>query len=501
MRILFLAVTALFCLLTPVQAEEWAKTYGGDGNETAYAMQRTDDGYIVAGWTDSLGDRDIWIVKLDGDGDVVWEKSYGSLLDDYAYSIQKVSGGYVIAGKAGKKSYSGSWLQSDIFYGLVVKIDDYGNILWAKKYDKNVDNGVIQENAFYSIQQTSDGGYIVAGYTTIPTDPLREIEHNIWILKLDPNGDVMWEKVLDMYNRDKAYFVMQTGDGGYVVAGVAANYNVISFPNPYRSDLWIIKLNSSGFVEWEGIYDWKVVDEASSFQQADDGYVVAGTSSTGGMFSSDVYKPWIVKIDNSGHIQWQKTYNESTFEKISSILKVNDGYVVAGSAAGDVWVFKIDGSGLIQWQKRYGGDESDWAADVKKADDGYVVASNTRSFSNNSDFWILKLNAAGSISGLCFYEMVANAQVGEAGFDEYVFTPTPFLQPAGINVNSLTLQTSGISLISNVICPLQAVGTPTPIQTPTLTPTPDQTSIPEFSGVWIGVAVVITALVVGRMMR
>ncbi len=159
---------------------------------------------------------------------------------------------------------------------------------------------------------------------------------------------------------------MQTGDGGYVVAGVAANYNVISFPNPYRSDLWIIKLNSSGFVEWEGIYDWKVVDEASSFQQADDGYVVAGTSSTGGMFSSDVYKPWIVKIDNSGHIQWQKTYNESTFEKISSILKVNDGYVVAGSAAGDVWVFKIDGSGLIQWQKRYGGDESDWRQMLKK---------------------------------------------------------------------------------------------------------------------------------------
>ncbi|WP_148212113.1 hypothetical protein [Ferroglobus placidus] len=500
LRILFLAVAALFCLLTPVQAE-WAKIYGGEGNETAYAIQRTDDGYVVAGWTDSLGDTDIWIVKLDGEGNVVWEKSYGSPLDDYAYSIQKVSDGYVIAGKAGSKSYSGSRTQFDIFYGLVMKVDEYGNVLWAKKYDKNVDDEPIQENAFHSIRQTSDGGYVVAGYTTIPSDPLREIEYNIWILKLDANGNVMWEKVLDMYNRDKAYSIQQTGDGGYIVAGVAADYNVISFPNPYRSNLWMVKLNSSGFVEWEGIYDWKVVDEFSSLQQADDGYVVAGTSRSAGVLSPNVYESWILKIDNSGHIRWQRTYNESTYEKISSIQKVNDGYVVAGSAAGDVWIFKIDGSGLIQWQKRYGGDKSDWAADVKKADDGYVVASNTRSFSSDSDFWILKLNDYGSVTGLCLYEIVANAQIGEAGFDEYVFAPAPLLQPAGINVNSLDLQTSGISPISNAICPLQAGGTPTPIQTPTLTPLPDQTSIPEFSGVWMGIAVVITALVAGRMMR
>ncbi|MFZ8835404.1 MAG: hypothetical protein ACO2O5_14605 [Candidatus Caldipriscus sp.] len=191
----------------PMSATSFAKTYGVALWELAYSVQQTSDGgYIVAGRTYSFGAGgwDILLIKTDANGNLIWAKTYGGTYDDWASSVQQTSdGGYIVAGYT--ESLGAGWY--DIF---LIKTDANGNRIWAKTY-----GGTSAEYA-NSVQQTSDGGYIVAGWTYSFS---AVVDWNIFLIKTDANGNVQWAKTYGGTDYDLAFSVEQTSDGGYIAAG------------------------------------------------------------------------------------------------------------------------------------------------------------------------------------------------------------------------------------------------------------------------------------------
>ncbi len=372
-----------------LELDLWAKTYGGTYDDYARSFCQTSDaGYVVAGHTDSFGagGYDCWILKLDGSGNVEWQKVFGGTDSDEAYSIQQTSdGGYIIAGTtasfgAGNYDY---W---------ILKLDSSGNILWQKTY------GGTDADFAYFIQQTADGGYIAAGYT----NSFGTGDYDCWMLKLDSSGNFEWQKTYGGGLGDYAYSIQQTTDEGYILLAQTFSFGTGS------CDYWILKLDSSGNVQWQKTYGGTGDEYAFSIQQTfDEGYIIAGYTNSFGVGSGDYC---ILKLDSSGNVQWQKTYGGTTDECAFSIQQTSDeGYIVAGHAdsfgAGnyDSWILKLDSSGNVQWQKTYGGTLFDSANFIQQTSEGeYIVSANTWSFGMGSyDFWILKLDANGEVSSEC----------------------------------------------------------------------------------------------------
>ncbi len=381
-------------------ADGWATTYGGANHERAYSIRQTiDEGYMVAGYTESFStveihgqrDRDIWVLKLRSNGTIEWQKTYGGDNADEAHSIHQTSdGGYIVAG------WTLSFDNEDFLWVLKLRAD--GTVQWQKVY-----GGGGGEWAEF-VQQTIDGGYIVAGKTS----SFGAGSWDFWTLKLEPDGTVEWERTYGGEGWDEAHSIQQTSDGGYIVAG-----NTTSFvPGGEESpDIWVLKLRADGTVEWQKSYGGDNFDSAEAVQQTGDGgYVVAGYT---GSFGDKNYDLWILKLRPDGAIEWQKTYGGKGFDGAYSIQQTNDGgYIVAGDtisfipggeASPDIWVLKLRPDGTVEWQKSYGGSNEEDAHSICKTKEGeYIVAGCTFSFgAGNGDFWVLKLRPDGSIDPSC----------------------------------------------------------------------------------------------------
>jgi uncharacterized delta-60 repeat protein len=306
-------------------------------------------------------------------------KSYGGSYDDSARSIQETSDGGYIV--AGR-TYSFGAGSYDFW---ILKLNSDGTVSWQKAY------GSADEDWAQSIQQTTDGGYIVAGHTYS-----YSASYDFWVLKLNSSGAVTWQKTYGGSYSDYAYSIQQTTDGGYIVAGETR-----SFGAGY-DDIWVLKLTSTGTVSWQKTYGGTDNDWASSIQQTSDGgYIVAGFTYSfhnGG----DV---WVLKLASSGSISWQKRYGGTSGDWAESVQQTSDGgYIVAGvtetfDAYGDIWVLKLTSAGVVSWQKAYGSADEDYAYSVQQTSDGgYIVAGWTYSYSADNDFWLLKLTDTGAIS-------------------------------------------------------------------------------------------------------
>jgi hypothetical protein len=359
-------------------------------DEANVIVPTSDGGYVVAGvtWSFGAGEGDVWVLKLDGSGNVVWQKTYGGPSFEWPYTIVPTSDGdYVVAGVTWSFG-AGKW---DVW---VLKLDGSGNVVWQKTY-----GGPGGEGAF-AIAPTSDGGYVVAGFT----ESFGAGEGDVWVLKLDGSGNVQWQKTFGETDLDEAHAIVPTSDGGYVVVGVTKSFGA------GKGDVWVLKLDGSGNVVWQKTYGGTGWDKANAIAPTSDGgYVVAGkTCSFGTAGSCDV---WVLKLDGWGNVVWQKTYGGTDDEDASAIAPTSDGgYVVTGktrsfgAGGGDVWVLKLDSSGNVVWQKTYGGSNDDWAyAIVPTSDEGYIVVGVTKSFgagkSDVSDVWVLKLEANGTVRG------------------------------------------------------------------------------------------------------
>jgi hypothetical protein len=377
-------------------ASTFAKTIGGSAWDRASSIiQSSDGGYVVAGWTWSFGagagNRDIYVVKLDSSGNVIWTKTIGRSSDDVASSIiQSSDGGYVVAGF----TYSFG-AGSDGMY--VVKLDSSGNVQWTKTIGGS--------DWAISITQSSDGGYIVAGETL----GFGAGGWDMYVVKLDSGGNVVWTKTIGGNSDDFVSSIIQSSDGGYVVAGYTSSFGAGS------ADFYVVKLDSSGNVQWTKTIGGSSGDWANSIiQSSDGGYVVAGGTQS---FGAGYYDFYVVKLDSSGNVIWTKTIGGSLTDVAWSIIQSSDGgYVVAGytasfgSGSRDIYVVKLDSSGNVQWTKTIGGSSDDGASSIiQSSDGGYVVAGYTSSFgAGYDDFYVVKMDANGNV---CFSQNITNYSV------------------------------------------------------------------------------------------
>ncbi len=391
---------------------EWQKTYGGTKTDVATAIKQTmDGGYIVAGYSNSTnknvtgnhGGFDYWVVKLNSSNTIQWKISLGGAKTDYASSIQQtMDGGYIVAGYSNSKNgnVTGSHGGNDYW---IVKLNNSGAIQWQKTY------GGTGSDEATAIKQTTDGGYIVAGVSNSTNGDVTGNHGGIdkrdcWIIKLNNLGVIQWQKTLGGTYYDGATDIQQTTDGGYIVAGNtnSSDGDVTGFHG--STDGWVVKLSASGAIQWQKSLGGTLGDYANSIEQTTDGgYIIGGSAnSTDGNVIRNNSLPlgwiidyWIVKLDNSGAIQWQKTLGGSGYDAATSIQQTADGgYIVGGmsnSLNGDVighhgqffhdyWIVKLNNSGAIQWQKCLGGSAGDDAAYSiqQTVDGGYVVAGSAK---------------------------------------------------------------------------------------------------------------------------
>jgi hypothetical protein len=387
---------AMSAMLVPgvVFAAQWARTYGGEGPDIAAAVQPTADGhYVVAGNRYTPNPPDAWVFKVDSRGNLVWQSNFGdSDNGGYARSIQPTpDGGYLVAGTSRRGRTPQDW---SVDRAMVAKLDSAGAMVWQQIY---AEEGYVLS----SLELTADGGFVAVGYQPIAVSGRA----NGMVLKVDSAGAATWRKRLGDTIDDKSYVnsVRQTADGGYVVAAT------LSAPGTEGWDAWVLKLDRTGSVTWQKTYGGPGQDWVADMQTTTDGGLVLGGSTDS--YGSGENDFWILKLDASGTIVWQKTYGGPRNDRVASIrLTTDGGYIVAGSthsfgAGGvDALVMKLDAEGGIIWQWTYGGGFDDIVQVVQRAlDGGYIVAGTaglpdaTGPYSTNA--WLLKLDSEGTISG------------------------------------------------------------------------------------------------------
>jgi hypothetical protein len=308
--------------------QQWNQTYGGSSNDVAYSGVQTADGGYAIGGTTYDSDHDFWLGKTSASGTMQWNKTYSRDRVQEAYSmIQTSDGGYALAG------YSQEADQDNDFW--LVKTDSNGAELWNQTYDDGVPNNQVAEEG-WAVVQTDEGGYAVLGviHGWVSSD------YDFWLVKTDSNGVELWNQTygLDHGGHDIARSIVQTNDGGFALAG-STEYNTAG-----GRDFLLIKTYANGTLQWNHTYGGVDDDEAKSLiQTADGGYALAGYTNSFGAINSDV---WMVKTDSFGNIQWNKKYGDIGQEKASSVMQTSDGgYAIAGfktngTDPADFWLIK-----------------------------------------------------------------------------------------------------------------------------------------------------------------
>lgn len=401
----------------------WQKTYGGGLTETVSKIEPTlDSGFAVAANTSSTnGDvsgyhegqgSDCWVIKLNSSNQLQWQRAIGGSGNDVATSIRATTdSGFVLAGYSNSNDGDVSGNNGGYDF-LVVKLDKNNNILWQKSIGGSGDDFA------NDIRQTTDGGFIVAGYSN-SNDALVSGNHgayDFWVVKLATDGSVQWQNSYGGLGTEKAAAIQQTKDGGYIVAGNSNSNDGNLTNNNGNNDFWVIKLSPTGTLVWQKSLGGSGNDFASSvIQSTDGGYAVAGyTFSIDGDITKNQgnYDFWLVKLDSVGNTQWQNTYGGSDNDYARAVIQSNDGgYVMGGytaSADGDILnnqgyddeiVIKVDAMGNMLWSKTYGGSNNDRLFSITKADgSNFCVAGITSSWDGDVnknqgsyDCWVVKI--------------------------------------------------------------------------------------------------------------
>jgi len=399
----------------------WEKMLGGSGDDEAYSVAPTEDGgFIIAGYsysndgdvTGNHGGSDYWVVKLDSNRHLLWQKSYGGSGDDYANSVAPTEdGGFIIAGYSYSNDGDVTGNHGDADYWLV-KLDASGDLIWQKSYGGSGDDYA------NSVAPTEDGGFIIAGYSESNDGDVsgNHGSSDYWLVKLDAIGEPIWQKSYGGSGDDYANSVAQTTDGGYIVAGTSNSIDGDVSGNHGDADYWLVKLDASGDLIWQKSYGGSGDDYANAVAQTmDGGYIVAGYSwSSDGDVSGNHggYDYWVVKLGADGNLVWQKSLGGSYDDYAESVAPTSDGgYIVAGTSnsidgdvsgnhgSSDYWLVKLDASGDLIWQKVMGGSHDDRANSVvQMPDGGYVVAGFWNAgFGEGgeiSDYWVVKIGGS-----------------------------------------------------------------------------------------------------------
>jgi hypothetical protein len=368
-------------------SEMW-KTYGGEfDDEAAAIVVSSDGGYAIAGTTSSFGagGHDFWLIKIDENGNMEWNKTYGGTESDMATGLVcTADGGYVMVGET--SSYGEG--KSDFW---LVKVDSSGNMQWNKTFgDQTADIATC-------MIQTNDGGYALGGYW-LENDASKDA----LFVKTDSSGNVQWTRTYGGAEGERVYSVVQTSEGGYALAGVTDSYN-----DEGKPDFWLVKTDSNGIIEWNKTYTEQNTDSAKSLiQTRDGGYTLGGFVRQAIIDPSDV---WVINVDSAGNPVWNVTWEPGEYAMFDSMIQTRDGgYLVSGATSylkdffdfsSFMFLLKIDADGIIQWVKTFDGlGDNDSLFVAQTENDDYALAGTTKSTDEGTyyDIWFTKTDPHGN---------------------------------------------------------------------------------------------------------
>lgn len=374
----------IYCVLAlilsiPVFAQPdslWSRNYGGGDDDWCFALvQTTDGGYVLAGHSgNTSASSHVWIVKTDGNGDVLWNRSFGGSDYDQCYAaIQTLDGGYALAGR----TYSFGAVGWDAW---IVKTNAGGDSLWGRTF------GGESDDWFSSLIQTSDGNFAVAGLT----GSFGFGGGDAWLVKISPGGDSLWSRTFGGGSHDWCSSIIENSNGELCLAGGTQSFGSAS------TNFWLVVTSANGDTLWSRTYGGNSHDECRSIiESSDGGYVLAGSTYSFGTWPENF---WVVKTSSLGDSVWSQVFSGAGEDECFSVVQALDegcllgGTGSYGSGGTDFWLAKVDASGNDLWVKTFGGVNNDaCTALIRTSDDGYALAGSSSSFGGaDYDYWLVK---------------------------------------------------------------------------------------------------------------
>jgi hypothetical protein len=337
-----------------------------------------DGGLCTAGRTASQGAglEDVWIVRLDGDGRLLWEKSFGGPAIDRGRAIVETPDhGLVIAGATESKGAG----EFDVW---VLKVDAKGALLW----DRHFGGGATDWAS--ALVATRDGGIAIGAYT----QDISGGPYDFWVIKLDGNGELLWQRRYGGAATDWSNAITETTDNGLVVVGHTESKGAGG------ADFWVLKLDADGEPIWDRTFGGAKTDYASTVTHTRDGGVIVGGMTRSG--DANGFDIRILKLNSSGEVIWDQTLGGMKDDWVRSVVETRDGgHALAGytdsQGAGlyDVWLVKLDADGALLWERTYGDTANEWSrAVVEMPDGGLALAGDTYSMgAGAADVLVLKI--------------------------------------------------------------------------------------------------------------
>jgi len=397
-----------------------AISLGGSLNESFLSITKTNDGgFAAVGGAQSndsdvlaasKGESDYLIVKYDTNFNLTWSKLYGGTSTEIAKSIAQTNDdGYIVSGytKSNDLDVVGNHGQRDLW---ILKLDSSGNIQWKKTF------GFVGDDESFSIIQTKDGGYFTCGYLDVTAsggqgndNGFRSSSHGIgdyWGIKLNADGEFIWRRFFGGFNNDKAFSIIETSNGDFIMAGAAESIDV-DISNPKGGyDIWVVRISNTGNLIWEKSFGGSETEDCFKIINSNDGnfFVLGNTRSNDQDVSNNhgFADIWLLKITPNGDLIWEKTYGGSQFDSASSIIPLQDGnFMISGNTRSDdiyeikgqndILIIKIDPNGEIIRQDTFGGSKIDVSHDLIETNENAIIIvgdsqSNDFDITNNFGF-------------------------------------------------------------------------------------------------------------------
>lgn len=428
-------LSPLFVFSQPAPSIEWQNTIGSEDYDFLASMSKSNDGgYFLGGHSAgssgdkseaSLGSYDYWIVKIDNEGNIEWQNTVGSPDYDELKSVEATTDGGVLLGGWSLGGIGGDKTEANFGFEdyWIVKLDSEGNVEW----DNTI--GTSTNDYLYASKQVTDGGYILAGYTyggiSFDKTEANYGSFDYWIVRLDNAGNIIWQNDIGSFGADELYSIDITNDGGFILGGTTAGTSASGdrTENTWGwTDYWILKLDSSGNIEWQNLIGGTNAEQYPSIVQISNGEYVLGGESFSGLSGDKteenigVSDYWVIRLDASGNIIWQNTLGGSDADELNSVEPVSDGgFILAGNSysgisgdkseeslgALDYWVVKLDHNGNLIWENTIGGKKNDKLFTAQQTgDNGFILCGYSESGANGDkteskigyfDYWIVKL--------------------------------------------------------------------------------------------------------------